>query len=249
MGGSRVIRMKSLVVFCVSLFVAAQAYCDVIKYKETFDVNNDTRDWATDENLIGQLFGANLDEDGALHSNTGGVTGGYDYSNYAWTAGHWGLLFADADASGGNLAGNKNYSSTPEVSSYMARNSTNYPTTSFFFASNNNASDSTLNTSSTIFYYNYSWSIVSSSWEYHTADLSDSSKWTRRRGSVEYANALADVDAIGLMFLDGTEAGTPELRVDNFATPEPGLLMTMAPLAGFIGWRVRRNRKRLPAKV
>jgi hypothetical protein len=242
------VKINQLVAFMASFLLCASAFCDPISYTETFDASGDNRDWGTDHALVTQLFGSNYDEDGAQHSNTGGIgNSGYDYTNFAWEVGQWHLLFADADASGGNLAGNKDYSDTPALTANLQISVSAGPTTTFLLASTGD-SGTTPDSSTNLYYWNTTF-FPSQTWTEYSADLTDADNWTRIKGSAEFTDSLLDVDLVGIIFL-GSQTGSPEMRVDDFtATPEPGLLMTMAPLAGFLGWRLRISKRRKTLSV
>ncbi len=73
-----------------------------------------------------------------------------------------------------------------------------------------------------------------------------------RRGIADsLATTLASVDAIGIILgYVGTPPANATLNIDEFTvTPEPSILLLSAPLAGFLGWRIRRRSKRTARKV
>jgi hypothetical protein len=232
---------------CVAISFCLPALGDII---ESFDASGDNRDWGTDYGTWTQLFVSNYLENGAKHSDSGGVSGGYDYIDVDWAPSNWNLIFADSDASGGTFAGNKNYTAmgVTEMSAYVMRSSSNIPAATFFFVSD--ASGTTPSQSSTVWYYNLF--IPSTSWPSQplTAPMTSSTNWTPIIPSGSgtprtWAASIADVDLVGVMLIDATETGNPEMRIDEFTvTPEPCLLLTMAPLGAFLGWRLRRNRKK-----
>lgn len=243
--------IRTLSILYIVLGVCVSASCDVMTpYLEGFNAGTN-EDWGTDHALVTNLFGTNFIENGALHRTTGGLSNtGYDYTNFAWVAGNWNLIFADADASGGNLAGNKDYSNIPSLSAWLEYSYTQATgvTTTFFFASTEDSgTDITAASNQNLFYWNSTF-FPTQSWAQYSADLTNTGNWTRMTGTGTFANSIQDVDLVGILFL-GSATGSPEMRVDNFtATPEPGLFLTMAPLAGFLGWRLRRGRKKeMPA--
>ncbi len=66
-------------------------------------------------------------------------------------------------------------------------------------------------------------------------------------GSASWAQTISSVDAVGIAFgyygvenISGSTVNVGEFTV----TPEPSLLLLSGPLAGFLGWRIRKRGKR-----
>ena len=72
-----------------------------------------------------------------------------------------------------------------------------------------------------------------------------------QRGSgASWADSLASVDAVGLVLGYVGDPGDSQLNIDEFTvTPEPSILLLSGPLAGFLGWRIRRRSKRTAKKA
>ncbi len=73
-----------------------------------------------------------------------------------------------------------------------------------------------------------------------------------RRGTADaWADTITSVDAVGIALgFVGTPPADGKLNIDEFTvTPEPSALLLMGPLAGFLGWRIRRKSKVPAAKV
>ena len=235
----------------VALFAAccfcASAFSDPVGYVETFDNNN--LGWGTDEDYLENIF-----------TDTSGVSWDSDlqavYARYPQVIGARTLttvIYADITSSdpAGILAGNVDYTSVPGLSVWLRTSTeTTVPAVTFFLASNNDTVNSTLSTSSSIFQYNFQAQGLGTSWTQFTCTDFAPTSWTtwRNPGSLTLAQALADVDAVGVMYFDAGQT-QHDLYVDNFAaTPEPATLMMMGPAAGFLGWKLNRRRKRQPAR-
>ena len=239
-------RINAIVVFFALCFFCGSAFCDPMGYVETFDSNN--MNWRTDEDPLSNIFSTT----GAVNYDSGSQSVYARYPQvvmFTYTS----VIYADATSSSpaGTLAGNVNYSSVPGLSVWL-KTSTNawLPATTFFIASNNNTGNSTLTTSSSIFQYNTQAIGLGTSWKQYTCTDFAATSWTtwRNPGSLTLAQALADVDAIGVMYFDAGHTAE-NLYVDNFAAaPEPATLLMMGPAAGFLGWKLNRRRKRQPAR-
>ncbi len=227
-----------LLLACAALMLCNAAFADPVSYTETFD-SGSNMDWGTAYGPWGSWLQSNYDEDGAGYSSTGGYSGGCDLQNVV--AGTYNLIFADSDASNGALAGNVNYSALPSLEAYLKWSGTASCSGVLFFASTLDSSTNPVGAPNLTVYY-YTPSSFSSSWVHRTAALASSSGWYIAQGSGAWSAALSDVDVVGVICYP---YGQGQLMVDNFVgTPEPGLLLTMAPMAGFLGWRLRRRSKR-----
>jgi len=249
--------MPNLAIVCVALACSLPAFSDPIPYTEYFN-DGSNPNWGTDYGQWSELFDTHYLEDGAKYWPTEGYTGGYDYIDQYWEAGNWYLIFADSDASGGNLAGNEDFTIAPSMQAYLKRDSAlQIPATTFFFASTGDSTTDPTQASDLALYTqrfaDFFYVDPGDSWNLYTADLTDSNKWSKQMGSGDrtWSNAITDVDLVGVMFVvTGADPGAETIMVDNFTvTPEPGLLIMMGPLAGFLGWRVRRGKKRNSARA
>ena len=83
------------------------------------------------------------------------------------------------------------------------------------------------------------------------AVFSPGTEHRNRRGTPDsWATTIASVDAIGIALGYYGDPGESTVRIDEFTvTPEPSLLLLSGPLAGFLGWRIRRKTRKSPAKV
>jgi hypothetical protein len=72
-----------------------------------------------------------------------------------------------------------------------------------------------------------------------------------RRGTVDsWDTTITNVDAVGIVlgYYGDPEGAT--LNIDEFTvTPEPSLLLLSGPLAGFLGWRIRRRTRKAAVKA
>ena len=243
-------RVRTLVIACIGLLFSLPALCDPISpYTEPFTTNPS---WTTDFGALTELFQSNYASNAAKHSTTGGNPGGYGYSDIDWPAFKYVLLFANADSTGQVQLGD--YSNTPYLSVDIQRLSNNNPGVFVFFASE---AGSTIGSSTSLYFYNtstYAPHASTNTWTTLTADLTggkgtEPNKWSAIRPDGDptrgWSTAVGDVDLIGVLWFDSGESNNPQMRVDNFTvTPEPGLLMTMAPMAGFLGWRLRHSRRK-----
>jgi len=239
--------MNAIVVLIALCFFCGSAFCDPRGYLETFD--SDEMNWGTDEDYLVNIFTS-------VGAPTWDSVSQSVYARYPQVIGFQTLtsvIYADASSSSpaGTLAGNVSYTNVPGLSVWMktTTNST-VPAVTFFLASNNNTGNSTLTTSSSIFQYNTQATGLGTSWKQYTCTDFASTSWTtwRNPGSLTLAQALADVDAIGVMYFDAGQTAE-QLYVDNFAAaPEPATLLMMGPAAGFLGWKLNRRRKRQPAR-
>jgi hypothetical protein len=244
------VKTTTLLLACAALMVCIAAFADPTGYTETFNSGSNMA-WGTDYGrgeygYWPDLFGSNYDEDGAGYSSTGGVTGGYDYVSVSGSLTYeLFTVFADSDASGGALAGNRDYSVLPSLEAYVKWDGASYCPGVLFFASTLDSSTNPVGASNlTLFYYSDVVFEASSSWTHQTADLTSSSGWYAALGSGDWSSALSDVDVVGVSFQPFSEGN---FMVDNFVgTPEPGLFAVMAPMAGFLGWRLRRAGRKKP---
>ena len=242
--------MKLLTLFlaCATVTLCAPALPDPIGYTETFN-SGSNMDWGTDYGSSwANLFSSNYDEDGAQYSSTGGYTGGYVFQNAVGYNLH--LIFADSDGSNGLLAGNKDYSTFPRLEAYVTA-AGNYidAFADLFFASTGDSSTNPVGAANLTVYATQTrrYVIEYDPWTLLTGDLTNPSQWSRVWGSADWSSAISDVDVVGVLFDVDMTFGGNQVMVDDFVgTPEPGLLLTMAPMAGFLGWRLRRARKRNP---
>lgn len=228
--------------------VCSAAFADPIGYTETFD-SGSNMDWGTDYGSSwSSLFSSNYDEDGAQYSSTGGRTGGYVFQNAVGYNLH--LVFADSDASNGSLAGNVNYSAMPRLEAYVTAAGQYIDAyVDLFFASTGDSSTNPVGAGNLTVYATQArpWIIEYDPWTLISGDLTNPSQWSRVRGSAHWSSAIIDVDVVGVFVDVDMTFGTNRVMVDDFVgTPEPGLLLTMAPMAGFLGWRLRRRSKRNP---
>jgi hypothetical protein len=237
-------KIGALLFVCTALVVCIPAWADPIGYTETFN-SGSNMDWGTDSGWwFDEFFSANYDEDGASHSNAGGYTGGYNYTYQpGWTYYTY-SIFADSDASNGLLAGNKDYSTFPRLEACVRATSGygyGWIDGGFFFASTGDSSTNPVGAANLTMFMTYI-GMVPSDWAHWTADLTPS-QWWLERGSADWSSAISDVDVVGVWFWP-EESEDTEFGVDDFVgTPEPGLLLSMAPVAGFLGWRLRRRRQ------
>lgn len=239
-------KINAIVLLVAACFICGSASCDPVGYTETFDSNN--MNWRTDEDPLSNIFSTT----GAVNYDSGSQS---VYARYPQTVmfTYTSVIYADATSSSpaGTLAGNIDYSSVPGLSVWLKTSSNvTVPATAFFFASNNSTGNSTLTTSSAIFQYNTQAAGLGTSWTQYTCTDFQSTSWTswRNPGTITFAQALADVDAIGVMYFDAGQTAE-NLYVDNFtAAPEPAMLLMMGPAAGFLGWKLNRRRKRQPAR-
>jgi hypothetical protein len=76
----------------------------------------------------------------------------------------------------------------------------------------------------------------------HTSQMGDPDTW---------AASISSVDAIGIVLgYVGTPPADATLNIDEFTvTPEPSILLLSGPLAGFLGWRIRRRSRKRTAKA
>lgn len=84
------------------------------------------------------------------------------------------------------------------------------------------------------------------------AQLSVGPEHDAQRGSADsWGDSITSVDAVGIVLgYVGTPPGDAQLNIDEFTvTPEPHALLLMGPLAGFLGWRIRRRGKRTATKA
>jgi hypothetical protein len=72
-----------------------------------------------------------------------------------------------------------------------------------------------------------------------------------RRGSADsWATTIASVDAVGIALGYFGDASGATVEIDEFTvTPEPSLLLLSGPLAGFLGWKIRRKTRKAAAKA
>lgn len=70
-------------------------------------------------------------------------------------------------------------------------------------------------------------------------------------GLASWEDSITSVDAVGVVLgYVGTDPGGATLNIDEFTvTPEPNILLLSAPLAAFLGWRIRRRGKRSSRKA
>lgn len=242
------VKSSSFVTFIAVCVFSVSAFCDPMGYTEFFTSNNAT--WKTDEELYSSDFLGTYGEV-SWDSSSKSVWASYP-ALVGGALTKTTFIFADSQSSGGNLAGSEDYSSIPGVSVWL-KLSTNdvVPGVTFFLATNHNTGSDTLNTSSAIWYAAVGavFPEPATTWFQYTGSFTDT--WVRLRGSTSYdfSDALADVDAIGVMMTDDG-ATTEELYVDNFtATPEPASLLLMGPMAGFLGWKVVRRKKGAPRRA
>ena len=72
----------------------------------------------------------------------------------------------------------------------------------------------------------------------------------QRGDAASWADSLTSVDAVGLVLGYVGDPGDSQLNIDEFTvTPEPSILLLSGPLAGFLGWRIRRRSKRTAKKA
>lgn len=73
----------------------------------------------------------------------------------------------------------------------------------------------------------------------------------QRGTAASWDDSLASVDAVGIMLgYVGTPPEGAKLNIDEFTvTPEPSILLLSGPLAGFLGWAIRRKARRSPRKA
>ena len=83
------------------------------------------------------------------------------------------------------------------------------------------------------------------------AVFSPGTEHRNRRGTPDsWATTIGSVDAIGIALGYYGDPGDSTVRIDEFTvTPEPSLLLLSGPLAGFLGWRIRRKTRKSPAKA
>lgn len=240
-------RINAIVVLIALCFFCGSAFCDPRGYLETFASSN--MNWRTDEDFLDDMFTDTAAV--AWDSGSQSVYARYPEVEYGNTL--TSVIYADASSSdpATTLAGNVNYSSVPGLSVWLKYSpGASYPGVAFFIASNNNTGNSSLTTSSSIFQYKGQATGLGTSWTQYTCTDFRSGAWTswRNPGSLTLAQALADVDAIGVIYFDAGETAE-NLYVDNFAAaPEPATLLMMGPAAGFLGWKLNRRRKRQPAR-
>jgi len=241
-------KIASLSFACAALMLCVPAFSDPIGYTEHFD-SGSNMDWGTDyASSLSGLFGSNYDEDGAQYSSTGGHSGGYVFQNVVSNT--YSLIFADSDASNGALAGNKDYSTFPRLEGYVTAAGDYIDAyVDLFFASTGDSSTNPVGAANLTVYATQAapWIIEFDPWTLLTGDLTNPSQWSRVRGSADWSSAIGDVDVVGVFFDVDMTMGANQVMVDDFVgTPEPGLLLTMAPMAGFLGWRLRRIKRRNP---
>jgi len=72
-----------------------------------------------------------------------------------------------------------------------------------------------------------------------------------RRGTPDSWEAtITSVDAVGIALGYFGDASGATVEIDEFTvTPEPSLLLLSGPLAGFLGWRIRRKTRKAAAKT
>lgn len=246
--GNSIVKTAKLLFACAALMVCNAAFADPIGYTETFN-SGSNMDWGTDYGTSwANLFSSNYDEDGAAYSSTGGHSGGYVFQNVASDT--YSLIFADSDASSGALAGNKNYSTFPRLEAYVTATGDYIDSwVDLFFASTGDSNTNPVGAANLTVYTTQIRELIIEyfPWTLLTGDLTNPSEWTRVRGSADWSSAIIDVDVVGVFVDVDLTFGTNRVMVDDFVgTPEPGLLLTMAPMAGFLGWRLRRRSRRNP---
>jgi hypothetical protein len=242
-----VVKSSIIVTFIAVCALCDLAFCDPVGYTETF--TSDNADWQTDEDFDDSLFASY----GGVSWDSGSKFVYAPYPAVEEDLTKTTAIFADATSStpDGILAGNVNYSSAKGlIVSLKLSTDAVVPSVCFFLASNANSSSSTLSTSSAIFYAvtGADQNQLGTTWSQYTYNFTQT--WRRLRGSASFSESLADVDAIGVMMADFGHTEY-DLYVDNFTvTPEPGALLMMAPMAGFLGWKVvRRKRPSAPRVV
>jgi hypothetical protein len=189
------------------------------------------------------------------------------YANYGAPSWSWRYIFVDQDAA--NFSPNTNLTNG-SVQATLSYSGSVAPTFAYFFlAGGGNAGDDSI-------YINGSQGGSQTFWGAYNNPLSiaQSPNWTTtvaidfnttnfgvfdvgpvhnaRRGTPDsWDSTIVDVDGVGIVLgYYGTPPGDAKLNIDTFSfTPEPGMLLLSGPLAGFLGWKIRRRQRRAPAKV
>ncbi len=232
----------------VAVLLVPSAFC--WEYRATFD---------TDE---GAKYFDNDTGAGTSVAPSGGVLS-VAYPNYA--AFSWRYVFVDKDATNPDMGPNLSF---PQGGSVQAKLSYTgmAPTFAFFFlAGGGNAGDDLIYISGAQGGSQTFWGTAgnpltitpSMQWtakvDFNTSNFSvfdvGPQHNTRRGTSDSWATTMSGVDAFGVALGYFGNPGSSTLNIDEFVvTPEPSLLLLGGPLAGFLGWRIRR-RSRAPAKA
>ena len=86
----------------------------------------------------------------------------------------------------------------------------------------------------------------------HFYEMGIGTQHDARRGTPDsWANTISSVDAVGLVLgFYGPPPSDARLNIDEFTvTPEPSLFLLSGPLAGFLGWRIRRKGRKCTTKA
>jgi hypothetical protein len=188
------------------------------------------------------------------------------YSNYGAPSWSWRYIFVDQDAA--------NFSPNMNLTNGFVRATLSYsgsvaPTFAYFFlAGGGNTGDDTIYVGggqggSQTFWgaYNKPLSISQSpNWTTAAIDFNTTNfgvfdvgpAHDARRGTPDsWDTTITTVDAVGVVLgYYGTPPGDAKLNIDTFTvTPEPSMLLLSGPLAGFLGWKIRRRGRRPTSKV
>jgi len=243
-------KILSAIVFLFIIVPAAFSW----EYVATFDSNEG---WKYFDNDTGAAA--------AAPQGTGILS--VPYPNYAAPSFSWRYIFVDQDAA--NFYPNMNLTNG-YVRATLSYSGSVAPTFAYFFlAGGGNAGDDIISISgsqggSQTFWGTYNnpltipkeptWTTTSNIYfntdNFGVFDVGP--VHNARRGTPDSWDAtIVDLDAVGVVLgYYGTPPGDAKLNIDTFTvTPEPGLLLLSGPLAGFLGWKIRRRGKRQAAKV